>query len=261
MEGWIRLHRKILDNPIVCKDSDTIAIWLYLLLNATYQEIPATFKGKKIILKKGQLITGIISISEKLVINKNKVQRTLKCFESDKQIEQQTSNKNRLITILNWEMYQSDDKQNDKQMINKWETNDKQSDNKQEYNKKEKNKEVVIVEEDVCKNDFREIVKFYEENIGLLTPHGAEVLNGYAKDFPKEVIIYAMKKADEANVRTMDYIRGILNNWQKAGVKSLIQAQKETEKFKNKKSISKVQIEQKKGINAMEEFLNEYRGI
>ena len=60
------------------------------------------------------------------MINKDKVQRTLKCFELDKQIEQQTSNKNRLITILNWNKYQSADKQNDKQMISKCETTDKQ---------------------------------------------------------------------------------------------------------------------------------------
>lgn len=124
--GYIKVHRKILDNPVVCKDCETLSIWLYLLLNATHQEIPAIFKGQKITLKKGQLLTGVISISKKLMINKDKVQRTLKCFELDKQIEQQTSNKNRLITILNWNKYQSADKQNDKQMINKCETTDKQ---------------------------------------------------------------------------------------------------------------------------------------
>lgn len=156
MEGWIKLHRKILDNPVVCKDSETLSIWLYLLLNATHQEIPATFKGEKIILKKGQLITGIISISEKLVINKNKVQRTLKCFESDKQIEQQTSNKNRLITILNWDMYQSSDKQNDKQLINNWETTDKQNDNKQECN---------IQEYKECNNIYLFLFNKYKEQI------------------------------------------------------------------------------------------------
>ena len=126
MEGWIKIHRKILENPVVCKDSETFSIWLYLLLNATHQEIPVVFKGEKIILKKGQLITGILSISKKLKINKDKVQRTLKCFELDKQIAQETSNKNRLISILNWEQYQSSDNENDKQLINKCETTDKQ---------------------------------------------------------------------------------------------------------------------------------------
>lgn len=126
MEGWVKIHRKILDNPVVCKDSETFSIWLYLLLSATHQEIPAVFKGEKITLKKGQLITGTLSISKRLKINKDKVQRTLKCFEIDKQIEQETSNKNRLISILNWEQYQSNDNENDKQMINKCETTDKQ---------------------------------------------------------------------------------------------------------------------------------------
>lgn len=126
MEGWVKIHRKILDNPVVCKDSETFSIWLYLLLSATHQEIPAVFKGEKITLKKGQLITGTLSISKKLKINKDKVQRTLKCFEIDKQIEQETSNKNRLISILNWEEYQNNDNENDKQMINKCETTDKQ---------------------------------------------------------------------------------------------------------------------------------------
>lgn len=126
MEGWVKIYRKMLDNPIVWKDSDTVAIWVYLLLNATHKAIPALFKGKKIQLEPGQLITGTISISKKLKINKDKVQRTLKCFEDDKQIAQQTSNKNRLISILNWDEYQNSDNQNDKQMINKCETTDKQ---------------------------------------------------------------------------------------------------------------------------------------
>ena len=130
MTGYIKLYRKLFENPIVCKDSDTIAIWIYLLLNATHKEISVIFKGKKITLQKGQLITGILSISKILKINKDKVQRTLKRFELDKQIEQQTSNKNRLISIVKWKQYQNSDNQLDKQMINKCETND----NKQECN-------------------------------------------------------------------------------------------------------------------------------
>lgn len=125
-EGWICLHRKILDNPLVCKDAETFTIWCYLLLTATHKEIPSFFKGKKITLKSGQLITGILSLSKKTHIDKNKIQRTLKLFENDKQIEQQTSNQNRLITITKWNEYQNIDKQNEKPMINERETTDKQ---------------------------------------------------------------------------------------------------------------------------------------
>lgn len=125
-EGWITLHRKMLKNPIVFKDGDYLAVWCYLLLSATHKNKDALFKGKRITLKPGQLITGIISISKKTHFDKNKVQRILKTFESEKQIEQQMSNKNRLITIVNWGLYQTYDKQNDKQVINNRETTDKQ---------------------------------------------------------------------------------------------------------------------------------------
>lgn len=126
MEGWIKVHRKLLDNPIITKDSDYLSVWIYLLLNATHKEYDTLFKGKRITLQKGQLLTGTISISQKLKINKDKVQRILKSFENDKQIEQQRSNRNRLITMVNWNEYQEFDKQNDKQMINKCKTDDKQ---------------------------------------------------------------------------------------------------------------------------------------
>lgn len=106
MDGWLKMHRKILENPIVCKDADHIAVWIYLLLNATHVGFAAVFKGEKILLHPGQLITGRKTISEKFNINESKVQRILKIFENDQQIEQQTSNANRLITILNWDKYQ-----------------------------------------------------------------------------------------------------------------------------------------------------------
>ena len=233
MEGWIKLYRKLLDNPIVCKDSETFSIWLYLLLSATHQEVSAIFKGKKIILKPGQLITGILSISKKLKINKDKVQRTLKCFEIDKQIKQEMSNKNRLITILNWEQYQSNDNENDKQLINKCETTDKQL----ITNKNEKNdKNVITTVGDSCVDGLQRIIDFYQENIGLITPYAIDVFTDYAKEIDKELIILAMKKSVEANKRTIQYIKGILNNWCKQGIKTVLEAEQEDKKFKKNDS-------------------------
>lgn len=124
MEGWIKMHRKMLDNPVVFKDADHVAVWTYLLLNATHAEYPAVFKGRKILLLPGQLITGRKAISEKLKVSESKVQRILKWFESDLQIEQQTSNKNRLITIINWEQYQNIEQQNEREVVDKQTANE-----------------------------------------------------------------------------------------------------------------------------------------
>ena len=116
MDGWIKLHRKILENPIVSKDSDYLSVWIYLLLNATHKETSAWFKGEKITLKPGQLITGRKQIASKLGVTESKIQRILSCYESEHQIEQQTSNKNRLISVVNWEFYQSYEQQIEQQM-------------------------------------------------------------------------------------------------------------------------------------------------
>lgn len=126
MEGWIKIHRKILENPIICKDSDYLAVWIYLLLNATHKEIPALFKGKKIILQKGQLITGRKSMASQLKISESKIFRIINDFKSEQQIEQQTSNKNSLISILNWDKYQQIEQQNEQQMNSKRTTDEQQ---------------------------------------------------------------------------------------------------------------------------------------
>ena len=85
-----------------------------------------------------------------------------------------------------------------------------------------------------CEDGLQSIINFYNENIGLITPYGLEVFNDYAKELDKDLIILAMKKAVEANIKTIKYIKGILNNWSNKGIKTVLQAQQEDDEFKNK---------------------------
>lgn len=95
---------------------------------------------------------------------------------------------------------------------------------------------------DSCVDGLQEIIEFYNNNIGLITPFGLEIMSDYAKEMPTDLIILAMKKAVEADKRTIQYIRGILNNWNKKGIKTLVDAEKEDKQFKksNKKTISNI---------------------
>jgi len=137
--GWIKLHRKILDNPIVMKDADHLAVWIYLLLNASHKGYPALFGGKKVILQPGQLITGRLKIAEVTGVQSNKVYRILNLLKNEHQIEQQTSSKNSLITITNWELYQESEQQNEQQVNNKCTTNEHKQECKNIKNVKKKN--------------------------------------------------------------------------------------------------------------------------
>ena len=116
--GWIKLYRKLLDNPVICKNGDYLAVWIYLLLNATHEQYEVLFDNKRIILKAGQLITGRKIIATRLNTNEIKVQRILKTFENEQQIEQQTTNVNRLITIINWNEYQCSEQQIEQRVNN-----------------------------------------------------------------------------------------------------------------------------------------------
>jgi len=95
---------------------------------------------------------------------------------------------------------------------------------------------------DSCIDGLQEIIDFYNKNIGTITPYGMEILADYKKEMNNEVIILAMKKAVESNKRTIQYIKGILNNWHKKGIKTILEAEQEDINFKNKsKDFSKVE--------------------
>lgn len=124
-QGYIKLYRSILDNPIVFKDADHFAVWCYLLLMATHNGRDVIFNGERIRLKAGQLTTGRKMIANKTKVSESKVQRILKTFENEQQIEQVTDHKCRLISIVNWGRYQKSEQVNEQQ-VNKYRTSSEQ---------------------------------------------------------------------------------------------------------------------------------------
>lgn len=104
--------------------------------------------------------------------------------------------------------------------------------------------------DDSCVDGLQEIIDFYNNNIGMITPYAVDIFTDYTKEMTKDLIIYAMKKSVEANVRTIQYIKGILNNWSKSGIKTLVEAEKEDMKFEQNKS----QRNNRKDFSEVEDF-------
>lgn len=143
--GWVKTHRKLLNNPVVCKDSDHMAVWFFLLLNAAHSEQTAMFGGEKITLLPGQLLTSKRAIAKALKIDPSKVYRILKRYEVEQQIEPRTDSQQSLITIRNWHYYQSDNEpRNEPRMNHERTTEQENKDEKEKRSKKEKeeNKEI-----------------------------------------------------------------------------------------------------------------------
>jgi len=105
-EGWIMLHRKMLDNPIV-RRPHYCHLWVVLLLKATHQESGFIFNNRRQSLKPGQLITGRNKLSEETGIPPSTVEHILNYLESEQQIGQEKKSKFRIITVKNWDKYQA----------------------------------------------------------------------------------------------------------------------------------------------------------
>jgi DNA-binding transcriptional regulator YhcF (GntR family) len=141
--GWIKIHRKMAENPVVWKDTDHAAIWLFLLLNATHKRVQGFFGGKLIDLEPGQVITGRRKISEHLRVHESKVQRVLSLMESEHLIEQRTDRQSRLVTVVCWEKYQSDEQLNEQRMNNDRTTSEQRVNTEQECKNVKKENHVV----------------------------------------------------------------------------------------------------------------------
>ncbi len=105
--GWIKLHRRLLDDA-VCQKSAYFHLWVTLLLTAAHRECEFIFNNQIRKLKPGQLITGRKKLAKRTGIPETTVRRILKCFENGHMIQQEMTSKFRLITVINWENYQSE---------------------------------------------------------------------------------------------------------------------------------------------------------
>ena len=80
MTGWVKLHREYLNNPIIAKDAEHLAVWVYILLNACYEVCRGVFGGEVIELGAGELLVSQRQICRDLKIDKSKGSRILSLF-------------------------------------------------------------------------------------------------------------------------------------------------------------------------------------
>lgn len=139
--GWIKIHRKIWDNPVVTKDPARIATWVWLITHATHKPYDTLFGGKRITLQPGQLVTGRSKLAQELHLSDSRVKRILYEFKIDQQIDQLATPRGSLITIKNWHKYQDSDQLIDQQSTSYRPTGDQLATTKQEYKEL---KEVVV---------------------------------------------------------------------------------------------------------------------
>jgi len=121
--GWVKLHRKFLGWEWYQKKY-MVHLFLHLLLSANHK----SKKWQGVIVNRGQLITGLKSLSASTGISVRSLRTCLARVVDIGGIIKKPTNKYSIITICNYEKYQIDGRESDKQPT----SNRQATDNKQE---------------------------------------------------------------------------------------------------------------------------------
>lgn len=113
MEGWIKLHRSVLDSELWIDEKFTRGqAWVDLLLLASHKETSFRKRGIKVYLKRGQVGKSLDELSKRWKWSIGKVKRFLIELENEMQIIVDNNNVNQVITIINYSKYQGDSNAN-----------------------------------------------------------------------------------------------------------------------------------------------------
>lgn len=146
MDGWIKLHRKLLDWQWY-DDTNIVRVFLHLLLKANFD----TKGWHDISIERGQLVTSIKNLAAETHLSVMQIRRALTQLQKTKEITIETTNKYTMITICNYAKYQCFDsceqQTNNNQITNEQQTNNNQTTTTKEINNiriKEDNKDCII---------------------------------------------------------------------------------------------------------------------
>ena len=129
--GWIKLGRKITSWGWY-KDANTFRVFMHLLLTANWE--PSEYQGHKV--GRGEVVIGVNALSAQIGISVQATRTSLKKLEKTGEINKRSTNKFSIVSICNYDTYQS--KESDS---NKPTTNEQQTSNKRATTSKEVKKE------------------------------------------------------------------------------------------------------------------------
>lgn len=195
-QGFIKIFRKIIDWEWFRKPN-TRLVFEYFLYKANYED--KMWKGIEI--KRGQLITSLQNIANDNGITIRQTRTAINDLQSTNNITVKTTNKYSIITVVNYDLYQTKEEKSTYRTTNKLsqtrQANDIQDDNNIRI-KEIKNKRSVCVENtpslaptlselrSYCYDnnmgnfDYENFYNYYEAN-GWLNKNGTEIKNWKAK--------------------------------------------------------------------------------
>lgn len=227
--GYIKLDRAIRKWRWYTK-KNMLNVWIELLLNAAFEDY--YYDGQ--LIKRGQVLIGREKMANQLGIGVQELRTCLNRLVSTNEITIQSTNRGSIVTIINWDKYQSSPS-NTNQQTNR-ETNQQVTSNQPTTNqllttiKEVKEvKETLGIEKNAgayaCFNHTEQndlygipLLSLFEQEFGRpMSSRECNMISEWAETYDDALIRYALIEAILYETRNIDYIDRILFNWKKRG--------------------------------------------
>ena len=106
--GYVKAFRAMEEHWLF-SNAEWFRAWMLLLFTASYKDSTFQYNGSLTRQKRGQIFTSQKALSQKLGWSRGKLRRFLEALETERMIVQETDTKKTVITICNYEKYQSSD--------------------------------------------------------------------------------------------------------------------------------------------------------
>lgn len=163
MQGWIKLHRRVLKHWIF-QDSEYFKFWIYILLDVNHEDKKILWNKELVEIKRGEKITSLKKLSEEFNCSREKVRRFLELLKNDTMIDIVSNTRYTQITVLNYDSYQADEHTGNTRKKHERDTSETRTD----INKNDKNiknyKNILLSE---LKNSDFENPLYYELTISF----------------------------------------------------------------------------------------------
>ena len=139
-QGWIKIHRKILDNFLwEDRPFSRGQAWIDLILLANHEDKTIIFSGNVVEIKRGQKMTSLRKLSDRWGWSRTKTKKFLEVLQNEKMLTYKSDSKNTVYSIVNYNNYQEKQEyKNDTEMTQKNHRNDTEMTQKN-TNKNDKN--------------------------------------------------------------------------------------------------------------------------
>lgn len=234
MSGWIKLHRKLLTSNIF-QNEKLLKVFTYCLLKATHTERQQLVGKQKVTLEPGQFVFGRRKAALELDMKESTVRDYMKVLKDDNVIVISPTNKFSVVSIVNWEVYQSREADDRQQKDGNPTTKGQQNDTNKNVKNVKNDKELFSSSSD---DRFSEVMDFYQKNLqrGVSeSPFNLQLISDWYDEFGSDLVLAAMKVSAKAEVKGVNFTEGVLKNWREAGVKTLDDARKHELEFKAKR--------------------------